>query len=131
VPSGATRTFAVKVEVERAASIKLGQTATVKLNVPVAQTQIRVPLSALREERGQTTVWRVDPQKLTLQSQAVQVAGSHGQEAVISSGLAEGQMVVTAGVHVLNAGQKVRLYVEPKTTAASNLGSVPTPVTAR
>jgi hypothetical protein len=38
---------------------------------------------------------------------------------------------VTAGVHVLNAGQKVRLYVEPKTTAASNLGSVPTPVTAR
>jgi membrane fusion protein, multidrug efflux system len=127
----ATRTFAVKVALGRAEAVKLGQTATVKLNVPVSQAQIRVPLSALREEHGRTTVWRVDPQKMTLQSQAVQVAGSHGQEAVISTGLAAGETIVTAGVHVLNAGQKVRFYAEPKTTAASNLGSVPTPVTAR
>ncbi len=127
----ATRTFLVKVDLDKSAAVKLGQTATVRLNVPTTQAQIRVPLSALREENGQTTVWRVDPQKMTLQSQRVEVLGSHRQEAVISSGLTAGQVVVTAGVHVLNAGQKVRFYVEPKTTADSDLGSVPTPVTAR
>jgi len=32
---------------------------------------------------------------------------------VITSGLAPGQVVVTAGVHVLSPGQKVKFYVDP------------------
>ena len=38
---------------------------------------------------------------------------SDGNDAVISSGLVPGQVVVTAGVHVLSPGQKVKFYVDP------------------
>jgi hypothetical protein len=51
------------------------------------------------------------------------VAGADGNSVVVASGLAPGQEVVTAGVHVLTPGQKVRRYVEdgavaPAATAA-------------
>jgi cold shock CspA family protein len=53
----------------------------------------------------------------------VQVAGADGNEAVIAAGLQTGQVVVTAGVHVLNPGQKVKFYVDPGVTAASAAAS--------
>ena len=34
-------------------------------------------------------------------------------EAVVVAGLKPGQRVVTAGVHVLNPGQQVKLFAEP------------------
>jgi membrane fusion protein, multidrug efflux system len=37
-------------------------------------------------------------------------------------------VVVTAGVHVLNPGQKVKYYAEPGSTA---MASSPTPVTVK
>ena len=41
--------------------------------------------------------------------QAEQVATADGNEAAISSGLLHGGMVVSAGVHVLSPGQKVKI----------------------
>ena len=41
------------------------------------------------------------------------MAGAEGNMVVISGGLSPGQTVVTAGVHVLTSGQKVKLYAEP------------------
>jgi membrane fusion protein, multidrug efflux system len=58
-------------------------------------------------------------------AQPVQIAGADGNEAVVSSGLVPGQIVVTAGVHVLAPGQKVKFYVEP---AKGPLGAPATPV---
>ena len=49
----------------------------------------------------------------------MKLAGADGNEAVIASGLAPGQIVVTAGVHVLSPGQKVKFYVDPGMTPAS------------
>jgi hypothetical protein len=49
----------------------------------------------------------------------VQLAGADGNEAVITSGLSPGQIIVTAGVHVLNPGQKVKIYVDPSVAAAA------------
>jgi precorrin-3B methylase len=69
---------------------------------------------------------------MTVRAQAVQVAGADGNDAVISAGLQAGQIVVTAGVHVLNPGQKVKFYIDPGAPAASaasaNAGS---PVTVK
>jgi RND family efflux transporter MFP subunit len=108
-----TRTFLVKVDLGSAAStsVRLGQTAAVQVLLPPTAGVTKLPLSALREEQGQSAVWLVDSASMTVRSQAVQLAGADGNDAVITGGLAPGQIVVTAGVHVLSPGQKVKLYV--------------------
>jgi multidrug efflux system membrane fusion protein len=65
---------------------------------------------------------------MTVHSQPVQVATADGNEAVIAAGLQPGMTVVSAGVHVLSPGQKVRIW-EDRTSAAAPVvaeaGNVP------
>jgi len=114
-----TRTFLIKADVGSASGMRLGQTATVLMELPQTAGVTKLPLSALREEQGKSAVWPVDRGNMTVKSQIVTLAGADGNEAVISSGLAPGQVVVTAGVHVLNPGQKVKFYVDPGAQPAS------------
>jgi RND family efflux transporter MFP subunit len=107
-----TRTFLVKADIGDAA-VKLGQTATVILELPRVQGMIKLPLAAVMEQQGKTSVWLLDKASMTVKPQPVEVAGAEGNMVVISGGLAPGQTVVTAGVHVLTAGQRVKLYAEP------------------
>ncbi len=127
-----TRTFVVKADLGQTPAnlVRLGQTATILADSPKVAGVNKLPLSALREEQGRTAVWVVDKTTMTVASQSVQVAGAEGNEAVVTSGLKPGQLVVTAGVHVLNPGQQVKLYVDPAAppVAAANTG---TPVTAK
>ena len=120
----ATRTFQVKAGIG-GADAKLGQTATVLIDTRQAAGVIRLPLTAMLESNGRTAVWVLDPAGMTVRVQPVQVAGADGNEVVIASGLAPGQEVVTAGVHVLTAGQKVRRYVEPASPAAASGAALP------
>ena len=123
-----TRTFLIKADVGSASGMRLGQTATVSMELPQVAGVTKLPLSALREDQGKSTVWLVDRGNMTVRSQVVTLAGADGNEAVISSGLAPGQVVVTAGVHVLNPGQKVKFYIDPgapPASAASAAGGVP------
>jgi len=123
-----TRTFLIKADVGAASGMRLGQTATVLMELPQTVGVTKLPLSALREEQGKSAVWLVDRGNMTVKSQAVTLAGADGNDAVISSGLAPGQVVVTAGVHVLNPGQKVKFYVDPGAPpepAASAASAVP------
>jgi membrane fusion protein, multidrug efflux system len=114
-----TRTFQVKADVGHVRALRLGQTATVIADLPRAAGVIKLPLSALREEQGKSAVWVFDDVTSTVSLHPVQVAGADGNEVVIAGGLVPGQTVVTAGVHVLTAGQKVRLYLEPGTVAGA------------
>jgi multidrug efflux system membrane fusion protein len=120
-----TRTFLVKADIGKAA-VRLGQTATVLVELPPASGVAKLPLSALKEEQGRTVVWVVDRSSMTVQQQAVTLAGADGNEAVVTGGLAPGQVVVTAGVHVLNPGQKVKFYVDPGAPPPVNAAVVPT-----
>ena len=126
-----TRTFLVKVDLGSAASagVRLGQTATVVVELPKTTGVVKLPLSALKEEQGSSVVWVVDRASMTVKPVPVQLAGADGNEAVITGGLAPGLIVVTAGVHVLNPGQKVKLYVDPG--AASGVASAAVPVTVK
>ena len=111
-----TRTFAVKADLEKLpanTSVRLGQTATIIADMPKVAGITKLPLSALREEQGKTAVWVVDKATMTVASKDVQLAGAEGNEAVVTGGLSPGMLVVTAGVHVLNPGQQVKLYVDP------------------
>lgn len=124
-----TRTFLVKADIGKAPGARLGQTATVAMELPQLAGVTKLPLSALREEQGKSAVWLVDRGNMTVKSQFVTLAGADGNEAVITAGLAPGQIVVTAGVHVLSPGQKVKFYVDPGAPASSaSTASGATPV---
>jgi membrane fusion protein, multidrug efflux system len=128
-----TRTFVVKADLGAAASanVRLGQTATMLVELPKTIGVHKLPLSALKEEQGRTIVWLVDKATMTVKPQPVQVAGADGNDAVISGGLNAGQVVVTAGVHVLNPGQKVKLYVDPGAPTAAAAAAVATAISVK
>jgi membrane fusion protein, multidrug efflux system len=105
----ATRTFAVKADIGQAAA-QLGQSATVTIATPAVAGAIKLPLAAVFEQQGKSSVWLLDPTTMTVRAQAIQVAGAEGNQVVVASGLSPGQQVVSAGVHVLTPGQKVTLY---------------------
>ena len=98
-------------DIAAAGTIPLGTTATVFLSASSASLEaMTLPTSAVWQEAGKSSVWIVDPASMKVRSQAVQVSGVHDNLVVISSGLEPGQQVVTAGVHVLSAGQKVTYF---------------------
>jgi RND family efflux transporter MFP subunit len=117
-----TRTFTVKLALEKAEALPLG--ITLNVHAPqLAGSQpnvIKVPTSALRQEGQQTAVWVFDAATGTVASQTVQVATADGNEVVIADGLKAGQQIVSAGVHVLSPGQKVTVYNPVVTTPAAS-----------
>lgn len=109
-----TRTYTVKAalpgDAATQAMLKLGMTATVQLDGAASGVAaIKLPLNAVFEQQGKSAVWLFDAASSTVQAQLVQVSGADGNEAVITGGLKPGMQVVTAGVHVLQQGQKVKL----------------------
>lgn len=107
-----TRTYLVKVSIDAQQAPALGATVYVSphtggaVGVPV----IKLPTGALRQDGQTTAVWVLDKASMTLRSQAIQIATADDNEAVVASGLQPGMLVVSAGVHVLSPGQKVRIY---------------------
>ncbi|HZY19455.1 MAG TPA: efflux RND transporter periplasmic adaptor subunit [Ramlibacter sp.] len=117
-----TRTYPVKVGLEGQEQPPLGATAYVTpqaLSLAGSQV-IKLPTSALRQEGQSTAVWVLDKATMTVRSQPVQIATADGNEAVVAGGLQPGTLVVSAGVHVLQPGQKVRIYEEKTSTAGAS-----------
>jgi len=115
-----TRTYLVKADLPGVdlPTLRLGQTATVSVAAPRRDGVARVPLSALREDHGRSTVWIVDPATMTSVVREVKVGGAEGNDVIVLAGLGIGDRVVSAGVHVLSPGQKVRLYADPEAPMA-------------
>jgi multidrug efflux pump subunit AcrA (membrane-fusion protein) len=105
-----------------AAPVQLGQTLTVLVPGPRAEGVAKLPLSALFQADGKNSVWLLDTASMSVRLQPVAVAGADANSVVIASGLSPGQTVVTAGVHVLTPGQKVKYYGAPAAAAASAPG---------
>lgn len=110
VADAATRTFTARVSVLDAdADVQLGMTANVMLDNAAGQEVFALPLSALTRIDGKPAVWVFDPVAQTVSPRAVTVSNYGSEDHVgIVGGLKAGEMVVTAGVHKLLAGQKVR-----------------------
>jgi membrane fusion protein, multidrug efflux system len=123
----ATRTFPIKVAVDAKDAPALGSTVYVYPASSFAGVQvIKLPTSALFESGKASHVWVLDTASMTVKSTPVQVATADGNEAVIESGLQAGMQVVTAGVHVLAAGQKVTIYKDNTALAQQNIaGAAP------
>lgn len=115
----ATRTFVVKADIG-AAAVRLGQTASVSIALPAVPGVIKLPLAAVFEHQGKSSVWLLDKATMTVRTQAIQVAGAEGNQVLVAGGLSPGQQVVSAGVHVLTPGQRVALYGAPPVLASAN-----------
>lgn len=107
-----TRTFRARFSLPTsAAGLALGQSATLRLTLAGSgsanERGVSIPISALVEHAGQTLIWRYEPKTNQVHHQPVTVVGLDGS-AVRVAGLSTGMQVVTAGVHVLSEGQKVR-----------------------
>jgi membrane fusion protein, multidrug efflux system len=116
-----TRTFPVKVAVDAASAPALGSTVYV---LPASMTDgvqvIKLPTSALFQQSQASYVWVLDPASMTVKDTQVQIATADGNEAVIASGIKPGMLVVSAGVHVLQPGQKVTIFKENAALAQIN-----------
>ena len=113
----ATRTYLVKVALNDADALPLGSTVSVApqaLSAKGAQV-IKLPTSALKHDGGGSAVWVLDKTSMTVRSQPVQLVAADGNEMVVAAGLTPGMQVVTAGVHVLSAGQKVTVFTPAAT----------------
>nr|WP_246443291.1 efflux RND transporter periplasmic adaptor subunit [Undibacterium amnicola] len=103
-----TRTFVAKVALpDTAKDVRLGMTATVLFGMKNPMAMIRVPLTALFQEKNVSSVWIVESGVVRLVP--VQIGSTSGEDVLISGGIQAGQIIVTAGVNLLKAGQKVRI----------------------
>ncbi len=104
----ATRTYTVRVSLPDAPpQMRLG--ANVVGTVTLDQGQaVSIPGSALFQKDGKPAVWLVEKDK-TVQLKPITVQRYQGDSVVVGDGLAEGDVVVTAGVQKLLPGQKVAL----------------------
>ncbi|MFH1599062.1 MAG: efflux RND transporter periplasmic adaptor subunit [Pseudomonadota bacterium] len=101
------RTFAARVSFEPGDTpVDLGQSARVYANGG-DQPVVTVPLSAVHEKDGEAAVWVVDPAASQVKLRPV-VLGAFGEDRVpVREGLAAGDWVVAAGVHLLLEGQRI------------------------
>jgi RND family efflux transporter MFP subunit len=104
-----TRTFRVRVGLsDPPASMRLGATVVGQARAGGAEV-IRIPATALIESGGEPAVWLVDPKSQTVTQHVIAIASFGTSTVEIARGLAQGDVVVTAGVHALRPGQKVRV----------------------
>lgn len=113
-----SRTYPARVSLNDAdARLALGMTARVRFNGPSTSSgQTRdasggsfiVPLTAIFQQGDKAAVWVVATDR-SISLRPVKVAAWRDDGAVISGGLAAGERIVSAGVHRVVAGEKIRL----------------------
>jgi multidrug efflux system membrane fusion protein len=114
-----TRTYAARIAVTDADNaLMLGMTASVFTPDVDGTSAIRLPLTAIYNKDGQALVWIVDTKTARVATRPVSLGGAQNDSVLVVGGLAGGETVVTAGVHMLHAGQKVLLAQEPASSVA-------------
>jgi RND family efflux transporter MFP subunit len=102
-----TKSRRVKISLEDPPpSFRLGTTITARLEESKGR-EITLPPTALLERGSAVGVWVVDPGTRTVALREVTIARTEGGRAIVTTGLAAGDRVVTVGVHSLEPGQKV------------------------
>jgi len=108
----ASRTYPARVSFDASnVKIALGMTARVRINESRkggAQKTggFKVPLTAIFQQNDKTAVWIV-AQDRSVSLRAVEVLAYRDDGALIGSGVAAGERIISAGVHKITAGDKV------------------------
>lgn len=108
-----SRTYRVRVSLTNPPqAFSFGATVQGSIELP-SSGFITIPASALTRQGKEVAVYLVDPQKLTIQRQVVEVKSYTDTHALIATGLKGGELLVVAGVQKLSPGQQVKLMTEP------------------
>jgi RND family efflux transporter MFP subunit len=108
-----TRTYPARFSVvEKPDFIGLGMTATLAFSRPDRQSLAEVPLGAIFQQGKEPAVWIVDKASGAVTLRPVTVARWRDDTALISSGVKDGELIATAGVHKLESGQKVKPFLQ-------------------
>lgn len=104
-----TRLFEARYVLDASfADAPLGSTVQVTPSgVKAASSSLDVPLAALVDKGSGTKVWVIDARG-SVRARPVTVARFNEETATLSSGLAQGEVVVAAGAQLLNEGQVVQ-----------------------
>lgn len=103
-----TRTFKVRISlINPPPEIKLGMTAAAAVGNNSAQAMLHIPLSAVYQDDDTPKVWVVKEDVLTLRP--IQTANFGKDTIEVIGGLQQSERIVTAGVHKLKEGQKVKV----------------------
>jgi RND family efflux transporter MFP subunit len=114
VADPSSRTYPARVALDDAAAPPaLGMTARVSFGPSTSSGQAGssspiVPLAAIFQQGDKPAVWIVAADR-SLSLRPVRIAAYRDDGAVIAEGLAAGERIVSAGVHKLAAGEKVRI----------------------
>lgn len=104
-----TRTRRVRITLDHPPAVyRLGSTVAARPADTLA-ADLLIPGSAVFTREGKSFVWCVAADGRTVHAQQVTVSAASGDKARVTSGLAAGTRLVTAGVHSLSEGQKIRL----------------------
>ena len=111
-----TQTYAVTLSLERPEGFNVlpGMSASVRIylkpEVLERQSGIAVAADAIFvDEAGTPFVWIVDPGSMTVSKKQIEVTDMSGPQVYVRSGISGGERIVTAGVHFLEDGMKIRL----------------------
>ncbi|MBA5689903.1 efflux RND transporter periplasmic adaptor subunit [Duganella sp. LX47W] len=106
-----TRTYSARITIEQPdpALLRLGMTASVHAPDVDGKSAIRLPLTAIVDGDGKRLVWVVDPKNQRVAAREVQLGSAQNDSVLVTAGLAGGETVVTAGVHLLQPHQLVRV----------------------
>ena len=104
-----TRNFRVKIGLtEVPEAMRLGATVTGQTGMRAVKG-IELPATALTTSDNRAAVWVVDRASQQVALTPVELQRHGSKTIVVTNGLDGGEVVVTAGVHALRPGQKVRL----------------------
>jgi RND family efflux transporter MFP subunit len=104
-----TRSHQIKVGlIEWPAAMQLGATVTGRTHMR-APGGTELPATALTTAENKPAVWIVDPNNHEVSLRSVELERQDSGSIIVTGGLQAGELVVSAGVHALRPGQKVRL----------------------
>jgi len=110
----ATRTYQVRATIsESTPGLRLGMTVSVGLPNDAGDGSFRLPSTALFQSGDAPAVWVVRDDR-TLELRLVDVERYESDYVLVISGLTPGERVVTAGVHRVADGERVRLLEESR-----------------
>ena len=106
-----TRTYSARISIRNPdpQQLRLGMTASVLVSDVEGPSAIRLPLTAIVDREGQRQVWVVDPKTSRVALRQIALGSPQDDSVLVVSGLSGGETVVTAGVHMLQSGQLVKL----------------------
>lgn len=110
-----TRTYQARVTLKNPPpTVQLGMTATLTARLERSGMVAQLPLSAVTQSGQSPAVWVLTgPASDRLELRPVRIVAYAGDLAIVAGGLTDGEKVVTAGVHKLDAGQQVTVWAEP------------------